>query len=95
MTKCNIPKINKNEYRSWTLTGRQICDLELILNGGFKPLDGFLNKDDYESVLDNMRLKNGSLWPIPINLDVSEEFAKYLKTNQKIILKLMHNIDNI
>ena len=80
-------EINKNEYRSWTLTGRQICDLELILNGGFKPLDGFLNKDDYESVLDNMRLKNGSLWPIPINLDVSEEFAKYLKTNQKIILK--------
>ena len=37
-------------YLSWTLADRQICDLELLLNGGFSPLQGFLNKQDYESV---------------------------------------------
>ena len=62
-------------YVSWDLTPRQICDLELIMNGGFSPLNGFLDEEDYNSVLDNMRLKDGSLWPIPITLDVSEEFS--------------------
>ena len=38
------------------LDNRQLCDLELILNGGFNPLKGFLNQNDYDSVLDNMRL---------------------------------------
>ena len=63
-------------YKSWVLNERQICDLEMILNGGFSPLNYFLNRDDYESVLSSMRLKNGSLWPIPINLDVNEEFSR-------------------
>jgi len=39
---------------SWQLTPRQVCDLELILNGGFAPLTGFLNQDDYETVLSDM-----------------------------------------
>ena len=58
---------------SLTLNERQLCDLELILNGGFSPLKSFLNKKDYNSVLNNMRLSNGDLWPIPITLDVSNE----------------------
>ena len=62
-------------FISWDLTPRQICDLELLLNGGFYPLKGFLDEDDYNSVLDDMKLKDGSLWPIPITLDVSKEFA--------------------
>lgn len=52
------------------LTQRQLCDLELILNGGFYPLEGFLNEDDYLTVLNEMKLKNGHLWPIPVCLDV-------------------------
>ncbi|GAN06352.1 ATP sulphurylase [Mucor ambiguus] len=58
---------------SVVLTDRQLCDLELLLNGGFSPLEGFLNQKDYEGVVENMRLANGLLWTIPITLDVSKE----------------------
>ncbi|PPQ77188.1 hypothetical protein CVT25_011034 [Psilocybe cyanescens] len=54
-----------------TLTERQLCDLELITNGGFSPLEGFLNEADYKNVVDNLRLSNGVLFPIPVTLDVS------------------------
>ncbi|KAF8160833.1 hypothetical protein B0H34DRAFT_698297 [Crassisporium funariophilum] len=53
------------------LTERQLCDLELITNGGFSPLEGFMNEADYKSVVDNLRLSNGVLFPIPVTLDVS------------------------
>jgi len=72
---------------SLTLTDRQLCDLELLLNGGFNPLNGYMKQDDYDSVLENMCLKNGSIWTIPINLDVSGEFAKKLSLHENIILK--------
>ncbi|CUA66887.1 sulfate adenylyltransferase [Rhizoctonia solani] len=55
------------------LTERQLCDLELILNGGFSPLEGFLNEEDYKSVVDTLRLKSGALFPMPVNFDVSKE----------------------
>lgn len=55
------------------LTDRQLCDLELILNGGFSPLDGFMDQETYESVVGTMRLTSGLLWPIPIYLDVSNK----------------------
>ena len=45
------------------------------MNGGFSPLKGFMGQADYESVVDNMRLADGTLWPMPITLDVSEDFA--------------------
>ncbi|PRX37592.1 sulfate adenylyltransferase [Meinhardsimonia xiamenensis] len=72
---------------SWDLTPRQICDLELLMNGGFFPLKGFLGEDDYESVVETMRLADGTLWPIPITLDVSEEFAKSIELGQDIALR--------
>ncbi|KAG1639526.1 hypothetical protein G6F44_007746 [Rhizopus delemar] len=58
---------------SVVLTDRQLFDLELLLNGGFSPLEGFLNESNYNSVVEHMRLANGLLWPIPITLDVSKE----------------------
>ena len=80
----------KNEAKSlpsWTLNDRQICDLEMILNGGFSPLTGFLNESDYNSVLENMRLQDGTIWPIPITLDVTEEFAEAINKSDEIALK--------
>ena len=80
-------KSESNQYPSHTLTERQICDLELILNGGFNPLKGYLNQDDYQSVLDNMRLQDGSVWPMPITLDVHKEFSDLINISDKITLR--------
>ncbi|HWY21017.1 MAG TPA: bifunctional sulfate adenylyltransferase/adenylylsulfate kinase [Candidatus Acidoferrum sp.] len=71
-------KAHSKEWPSWDLTGRQLCDLELLLTGGFSPLRGFMTRSDYEGVCHNMRLADGTLWPMPITLDVTEEFAKKL-----------------
>lgn len=71
---------------SHRLSDRQLYDLEMIMNGGFSPLIGFLNEDDYNSVIDNMRLSDGKLWPIPITLDVSEEFKNQIKLGDKVVL---------
>jgi len=75
------------EWHSWDLTPRQLCDLELLLNGGFSPLEGFLTRGDYESVLDRMRLSEGTLWPIPIVLDVYEELAAKLGPGSMLALR--------
>ncbi len=82
----NLKKDSRN-YLSWVLSDRQICDLELLLNGGFEPLNGFMNRSDYESVLNDMRLENGALFPIPITLDVSNDFSKKLINKDKITLR--------
>jgi sulfate adenylyltransferase len=75
------------DFPSWDLTPRQLCDLELLLNGGFSPLKGFLKKADYESVCKNMRLADGTLWPMPITLDLPEEFAGKLAVGGKLALR--------
>ncbi|CAN0601604.1 unnamed protein product, partial [Ectocarpus sp. 12 AP-2014] len=75
------------ELQSWDLVPRQICDLELLMNGGFNPLKGFLSEEDYDGVVENMRLADGSLWPIPITLDVTEEFAENIELGQDIALR--------
>tara|TARA_B110000093_G_scaffold160504_1_gene181063 strand:+ start:13 stop:1737 length:1725 start_codon:yes stop_codon:yes gene_type:complete len=80
-------KIEATDLISWDLTSRQTCDLELLMNGGFYPLQGFLGKKDYINVVKNMRLADGTLWPIPITLDVSKSFSDELKTGQKIALR--------
>ncbi|CAG8732041.1 5943_t:CDS:2, partial [Dentiscutata heterogama] len=71
-------RIEAESLPSKVLTDRQLCDLELIMNGGFSPLEGFMNQDDYLSVVHNLRLKNGYLWSMPITLDVSEKDIKTL-----------------
>jgi sulfate adenylyltransferase len=72
---------------SWDLTFRQIWDLELLLNGAFAPLKGFLGKADYDGVCKNMRLADGSLWPMPIMLDVTQEVGDSLKTGDRVALR--------
>ena len=74
-------------FTSLTLSKRQMCDLELLINGGFRPLQGFMGQAAYQSVLERTRLPDSTLWPIPINLDVSEAFADGLETGQKIALR--------
>jgi hypothetical protein len=80
-------KLAAADYSSWNLTDRQLCDLELLLNGAFSPLDGFLSRAEYDSVLARMRLPSGLVWPIPINLDVSREFAASIKPGDRIGLR--------
>ena len=79
-------------YPSWDLTERQLCDIELLLNGAFSPLEGFLDKADYESVVKTMRLTSGVLWPMPITLDVSEEFAADVKAGDNIALRDLEGV---
>jgi len=80
-------KVEAADLISWDLTPRQICDLELLMNGGFNPLIGFLSEADYNSVVETMRLEDGSLWPMPITLDVGEAFAEKLNIGQDIALR--------
>ena len=85
----------KNEagnLKSWDLTPRQICDLELLMNGGFNPLTGFLTEADYNSVVENMRLADGTLWPMPITLDVTEAFANDIELGQDIALRDLEGV---
>ena len=56
-----------------TLTSKQACDLEMIAIGAFSPLTGFCNKADFESICKDMRLADGTVWPIPITLAVTDE----------------------
>src|SRR5271156_3719412 len=81
-------KAQSKDWPSWDLTARQLCDLELLMSGGFSPLRGFMNRADYEGVCKDMRLANGTLWPMPITLDVTEDFAKKLTAGtSKIALR--------
>jgi sulfate adenylyltransferase len=74
-------------WRSWDLTPRQVCDLELLSCGAFSPLEGFLSRRDYDAVLMDMRLADGTLWPIPIVLDVTETFAESVRPGDALALR--------
>jgi len=80
-------KKEAHDFPSVDLGSRQLCDLELLLNRALFPLRGYLNRDDYVSVLRNMRLSNGTLWPIPVCLDVTDKTAKELKVGGRIALR--------
>ena len=80
-------KAEAGELVSHDLSPRQICDLELLMNGGFNPLKGFLSEADYNGVVDNMRLADGALWPMPVTLDVNEAFADKVTIGQDIALR--------
>lgn len=76
-----------SDIPSLTLNQRQLCDLELIMNGGFAPLKTFLSRQDYDRVVSEMRLSDGTLWPIPVVLDVQKKNIGTIKEGVTISLK--------
>jgi len=80
-------KAASRDWPSLDLTPRHLCDIELLLNGGFSPLTGFLGKADYERVLAEMRLADGTLWPMPIMLDIDDETAALLSPGAVLALR--------
>ncbi|HLB67552.1 MAG TPA: bifunctional sulfate adenylyltransferase/adenylylsulfate kinase [Thermoplasmata archaeon] len=76
-----------HELPFWDLTARQQHDLGLILNGGFSPLQGFLDERDYASVVDRMRLADSRLWPIPVVLDVDQNAGERLSKGERLALR--------
>lgn len=85
-------KLRAADLISYDLTPRQICDIELLMNGGFSPLKGFLSQADYEGVVENMRLSDGTLWPMPITLDVANAFSKNIELGQEIALRDLEGV---
>ena len=80
-------KAASRDWPSHDLTPRQICDLELLVSGGFSPLTGFLGRRDYERVCAEMRLAGGAFWPMPITLDVPESLASSLSAGSHLALR--------
>jgi sulfate adenylyltransferase len=74
-------------WPSWTLTRRHLCDLELLACGGFSPLRSFLGAQDYASVCESMRLADGTLWPIPVTLDVPEVLVPVAQPGRSLALR--------
>lgn len=89
-----LPQAVADDYRrrgagcpAWVLSPRQLYDLELLLNGGFSPLCGFMSGRDYAAVVAEARLADGQLWPIPVTLDVPAVFAARLHAGSLLALK--------
>ena len=75
------------DFLSITLNERQLCDLELLLCGGLSPLRGFMTRAEYESVVDDLHLPDGTLWSIPITLDIPEAQAEKIEPGQQLALR--------
>jgi len=74
-------------FPSLNLNQRQLSDLELLLNGGFSPLRGFMGQADYNSVLSDMSLADGTFWPMPITLDIPDTVAQQLIPGSYLALR--------
>lgn len=73
-------------FHPLTLSQRQICDLELLVTGALSPLSGFMNQNDYDSVINNTTLEDGTVWPLPYCLDLTVEQADSINIGDKIAL---------
>lgn len=71
------------------ISPRNLCDLELLANGAFSPLDRFMGHKDYERVLDEMRLMDGTMFPLPITLTVDKE--AYASLGEEVVLRDTQN----
>jgi len=74
-----LPSIDLNQ--------KQLADLELLLNGGYSPLSGYMNRATHESVINDMRLADGTFWPLPIVLDLPQQQAAALQAGQRVALR--------
>ena len=72
---------------SVVVKGRSLCDLELLLVGAFSPLIGYLNRDDYLEVLENMKLKTGEVWPMPIVYRINESELNFWTSQKRVVLQ--------
>ncbi len=80
-------KIESEHYLSVTLNNRQLCDLEMLANGAYSPLTGFMGKRTYESVINHLKLPNGLMWPLPIVLDLKDDITGEIKKGTKLALR--------
>ncbi|NBI30384.1 sulfate adenylyltransferase [Chengkuizengella marina] len=76
-----VPFLPQIKVNTWA-----ISDIDLIGVGAFSPLTGFLNEDDYKSVVEDMRLANGTVWSIPITLGVEKDIARKLEIGKQVAL---------
>ena len=76
----------ENAAATLLLTEQQCCDLELLMNGGFSPLAGFMRQDDYHAVRDRCRLMDGTVWPMPLPLRVAPAVAQPWRIGQSLAL---------
>src|SRR3989338_2569285 len=81
---CWLDKIKS--LKSLVLSDRETSDVEMIANGGFSPLQGFMTSKDYQSVVNSVRLSDGTVWSIPVTLSATKEEAGNLKEGQDIVL---------
>lgn len=68
------------------LTSRETSDLIMMAMGAFSPLEGFMGQEDYTGVVENMHMKDGTLWPVPITLAVTKKQAESLSINSEVSL---------
>lgn len=80
-------RLKAQEYATLDLNARQLSDLELLLNRAYYPLTGFMRQEDYDNVVEQMRLADGTVWPIPVYLDVPESFARTIEPGQVLALR--------
>lgn len=80
-------KVQAVDFLSVFLNSQQLCDLEMILNGAFYPLSGYIGRADYESVLNRMRLADGTFWPLPICLGVNGALAERLSYGDRLAIR--------
>jgi sulfate adenylyltransferase len=74
-------------FKSIALEPRQLCELELLLSRAYAPLVGYMGQEDFESVLESMRLADGTPWPVPVSLDVPDGVADKLAVGERVALR--------
>ena len=75
-----------SNLRKITLSKREVSDLDLLAVGGFSPLEGFMNREDYDRVVHDMLLANGTLWSLPVTLSVTAEEIEGGKSGEEAAL---------
>ncbi len=85
------PNKDTSSLNSIVIEDRYINDCEMIGIGAYSPLSGFMTQEETNSVIENMRLPDNTLWPIPITLPVEDNVAKQLKEGQEIVIKSKDN----